>query len=104
MSGVYGRLRRRGLQQAAPAADTTRMTLAHLAYAACAVVALFGVGAALFTLANKLAWEMELHDLKADARALRAAYERRLAAMRSGELVEMDHQEVNVDIVEPDAA
>ena len=80
------------------------MTLETLAYAASAVAALFGVGAALYTLANRLAWEMELHDLKAEARELRESYESRLAAMRAGEIVDMGSTEINVDIVEPDEA
>lgn len=62
---------------------------------ACVLVGAFGVGSALYTLAHRLSWELELHDLMVETRALRAAYEARKAAMRSGEVAE-----VNVDFVD----
>jgi|GEM_PF-6823673 len=68
-------------------------------YAVLGLVAAVGVFAGLYTLAARLSWELELHDLKVETRALRAAYDRRMAAMRAGE-----HAEVNVDIVEVDEA
>lgn len=67
-------------------------------YALLGVVAGVGVVASLYTLAQRLSWELELHALKVETRELRAAYERRMVAMRAGE-----HAEINVDVIEPEA-
>lgn len=47
------------------------------------------VFAFLYTLASRLWWELTLHDLQVEARKLHIEHERRLAALRAGETVEL---------------
>ncbi len=48
-----------------------------------------GVFSFLYTLACRLWWELKLHDLAVDARSLRIEQERRIAAARAGNVVEL---------------
>jgi len=57
-----------------------------LALGAVAGVAIF---AFLYTLASRLWWEITLHELRVETRELRIEHEKRLAALRNGETVEL---------------
>lgn len=62
----------------------------------CAVA---GVGAFLYTLAARIAWEIGLHDLRVEAHRLRVEYAKRLAALRGGDV---ELSEINVDVLDDD--
>jgi len=61
------------------------------------------VGAFLYTLAAKIAWEIGVHDLRVEAHRLRIEYAKRLARLR-GETADdqIDPSEINVDIIDDD--
>jgi hypothetical protein len=57
-----------------------------------------GIGAFLYTLAARIAWEIGLHELRVEAHRLRVEYARRLARLRGDSTV--DVSEINVDVLD----
>lgn len=57
-----------------------------------------GIGAFLYTLAARIAWEIGLHELRVEAHRLRVDYARRLARLRGESTV--DVSEINVDVLD----
>jgi len=47
-----------------------------------------GIGAFLYTLAAKIAWEIRLHELRVETHRLRIEQDKRIAALRAKELGE----------------
>jgi hypothetical protein len=68
----------------------------NLLFIGCAVA---GVGAFLYTLAARIAWEIGLHDLRVEAHRLRAEYAKRIAALQGGDV---ELSDINVDILDDD--
>ncbi len=64
------------------------------------VLAAAGIGAFLYTLAARIAWEIGVHELRVESHRLRVEYAKRLAMLRGDNTVEAS--EINVDILDDD--
>ena len=62
------------------------------------VLAAAGVGAFLYTLAARIAWEIGVHELRVESHRLRVEYAKRLARLRGDSTIEAS--EINVDILD----
>lgn len=62
------------------------------------VIAAAGIGAFLYTLAARIAWEIGVHQLRVETHRLRVEYARRLAKLRGDDTI--DASEINVDILD----
>ncbi|MFG0293968.1 MAG: hypothetical protein ACIAQF_08390 [Phycisphaerales bacterium JB065] len=62
------------------------------------VIAAAGIGAFLYTLAARIAWEIGVHQLRVETHRLRVEYAKRLARLRGDDTI--DASEINVDILD----
>lgn len=65
------------------------------------LIAAASIGAFLYTLAAKMAWEIGVHHLKVEAHRLRIEHAKRLALLRGDTI---DESEINVDILTDEEA